>query len=396
MLISQNIVYEFVVKGAANRLKREIMKGYVKDLDLLGCIQCGRCTAGCPVSIRTKLNIRTIINNAINGKKQEDLAMLSELWECTACNTCVSRCPKGISPFELLVDLRKKFIETGIIQPTVKEAFESVYKVGNPWAKPRSMRKEWMRGLQVNIKEPEAHVEYLIYICCTIAYDSEVQMIAKNMIEILNKLQVSYGLLGENESCCAGEIYSLGEEGLFTMLAEENTKLLNEYNVSKIACLSPHCFSTLKNQYIGLKAEVIHYTQLLKDLFEKDEIVFQSNLTEKVAFHDPCYLGKINSVFIEPRNILNKIPGVQLIEFERNKERSLCCEGGGGRIWLDSESFSERLAEIRVKDAKEMGVTIIAVSCPFCLLTIDDALRSTGLINEIRVADITELVNEVI
>jgi len=300
---------------------------------------------------------------------------------------------------EVLVGLRNILVESGVIQPTVRDALESAFREGNPWDKPRAMRSDWMEGLEVKMAEPGVRVENLVFVCCTIAYDPRVQAIARNMVKILNKSGVDYGFLSTDESCCASEIFNLGEigeDGLFEMMVEDNTEFLNDYDVGRIVALSPHCYDALKNQYPDLKAEVIHYTHLLKELLEEEKLTFDKEFPQKIVYHDPCFLGKQNNVYDEPRYVLSQIPGAEQVEFERNRERSLCCEGGGGRMWAETESHGERLAEIRAQDAKDLGATILAVACPFCVLTLDDAIKAKGFEEEMRVADISELLGELI
>ena len=368
------------------------LQSFIQKYDLLGCIQCGRCTGGCPVTVRTNLNVRRFVYDAKDEEMLEELANFPEIWDCTACNTCAVRCPKGLKPVEVLIGLRNILVEDGAVQPTVRDALESIFREGNPWKKPRATRCDWMEGLDVRIVEPEEKVENLIFTCCTIAYDPKVQGIAKNLVKLLNKAGVDYGFIGESESCCASEAHNIGEEGLFEMMIEDNTELLNSYSAKRLVAISPHCYSAFKNQYPDLKAEVIHYTHLLKELLEEQKIAFTKECPEKIVFHDPCFLGKQNLVFDEPRYLLSQAKGAEILEFDRRKERSLCCEGGGGKMWVEgSESKVERLAETRAGNAKELGATVLAVACPFCVLTLDDAVKAKGFEEELRVSEILEL-----
>ncbi|MGI5876557.1 MAG: (Fe-S)-binding protein [Dethiobacteria bacterium] len=373
------------------------MQSFIQKYDLLGCIQCGRCTGGCPVTVRTNLNVRRFVydSKTIDEDTLDELARLPEIWDCTACNTCAVRCPKGLKPVEVLIGLRNILVESGVIQPTVRDALESVFREGNPWEKSRATRSDWMEGLEAKIAEPGEKVENLVFVCCTNAYDPKVQVSAKNLVKILNKAGVDYGLIGDDESCCSSEVHNLGEEGLFEMMVEDNTELLNSFDAKRIVTISPHCYSTLKNQYPDLNAEVIHYTQLLKELLETGKIEFTKECPGRIVYHDPCFLGKQNNVYDEPRFILSKVPGAEIVEFDRNRERSLCCEGGGGKMWVESESTKERLADTRVKDAKELGATILAVACPFCVLTLDDSVKAKGFEEEMRVVEILELLGEI-
>ena len=374
-------------------------QSFIQKYDLLGCVQCGRCTGGCPEAMRTGLNPRRVVYDALEGNVPDELAKLPEIWDCTTCNTCAARCPKGLKPVDVLICLGNILVESGVLQPTVRDALESAFREGNPWDKPRATRGDWMKGLDVSIAEPGEKVENLIFVCCTICYDPKVQVIAKNLVKILNKAGVDYGFIGDDETCCASEVYNLGEvgeEGLFEMMVEDNTELLNSYEATRIVAISPHCYSALKNQYPNLKADVIHYTHLVKELLEEGKLELTGELPKKIVFHDPCYLGKQNNVYDEPRYILSRIPGAEIVEFERSKERSLCCEGGGGQMWTESDSKEERLAETRVKDARALGAEILAVACPFCVLTLDDALKAKGFEEEMRVAEILEILGDLI
>jgi Fe-S oxidoreductase len=367
---------------------------FTEKFDLLGCIQCGRCTGGCPVTVRTNLNVRRFVYDAYSEEKLEELAKLAEIWDCTACHTCAVRCPKGLKPLEVLIGLRSMLVDSGKVQSTVRNALESVYLEGNPWEKPKATRYDWMEGLDVKLAKPDTPVENLFFVCCTIAYDPRLQVVAKNMVRLLNKAGADYGFMAEGESCCGSEIHTLGEELLFEEIVGENTAFLNDFQARRVITLSPHCFATYKARYPHLNKPVLHYTQLLAELLQQGNLSWGHDLQKKVVFHDPCYLGKQSGVYDEPRRLLKSIKGVELVEFDRSRERSLCCEGGGGKMWVESESKKERLAETRIKDAHNLGAQIVAVACPFCVLTLEDAMKALGYEEEMRVAEMTELLAE--
>lgn len=369
---------------------------FITKYDLLGCIQCGRCTGGCPVAMRTPLRVRCFMYDTQNQERLEELSERPEIWDCTTCYTCAARCPKGLEPLEVLIGLRSIQIEEGRVQPTVRDALESIFRDGNPWGSPRAKRLDWVKDLEVKVLEPEAEevTDVLLFICCTDAYDPRVMKVAQSLVKVLQAAGVDFGLIGEDESCCGSEVRRLGEEGLFEMCDEENVELLNSFNVNRIVAISPHCYNTLKKEYHGLKHPVLHYTELVAQLLEDGKLQLKGELPKVVTYHDPCFLGKQNDIYDEPRYIITRIPGVEFREFDRCRERSLCCEGGGGKMWVESESKEERLAEIRVTDAKELGAEVIAVACPFCLLTLEDATKVKGIEEEMRVADILELLAE--
>ena len=371
---------------------------FVEKYDLLGCIQCGRCTGGCPVTARTPLNVRRFVYDTMDDDRLEALSEQPEIWDCTTCNTCAIRCPKGLEPFEVLLGLRAMRAEEGNIEPTARDALESMFNNGNPWGKPAAKRTDWMEGIDgvenVRILEPGEKADVLIHTCCTAVYDPRIMPLAKNLVRVLDAAGVDYGFIGEEEKHCGSEARRLGEEGLFEYFDEENTELFGSYEVNRLVTLSPHCFNTFKNEYTNLSIPVQHYTQLVAELIEDKKLELSKEIGSQVVFHDPCYLGKKNLVFDEPRYILGQIPGIETAEFFRSKERSLCCEGGGGKMWVESESKEQRLAETRIADAEALGAKIVAVACPFCLLTLEDALKVRGLEEEMRVADILELLGE--
>ncbi len=373
---------------------------FVKKYDLLGCIQCGRCTGGCPVTVRTPLNVRKFVYEALNEEILEELADKPEIWDCTTCNTCALRCPKGLEPFEVLIGLRSMKAEEGNIEPTARDALESMFNNGNPWGKPAAKRCDWMDGIdgveKVRILEEGEKADVLIHVCCTACYDPRIIPLARNLVRVLEKAGVDYGFIGTEEKHCGSEARRLGEEGLFEYFDEENSELFSRFDVNRLVTLSPHCFNTFKNEYQNLNLPVMHYTQLIAEMIESGSLELPGEIATQVVYHDPCYLGKKNLVFDEPRYILGKIKGVELAEFFRSKERSLCCEGGGGKMWVESQSKAPRLAETRVLDAQALGAKTIAVACPFCLLTLEDALKVKGLEEEMRVADILELLGEAI
>jgi Fe-S oxidoreductase len=369
---------------------------FIEKYDLLGCIQCGRCTGGCPVSLRTPLRVRSFMYEAKNEESLEELSEKEEIWYCTTCFTCAARCPKGLEPLEVLIGLRSLQIEEGKVQPTIRDALESIFKDGNPWGSPRAKRMDWAADLDLKVLEPEAEekTDVLLFVCCTDAYDPRVMKVAQALVKVLRAADVDFGVIGDEESCCGSEVRRMGEEGLFEMCDEENVEMMNSYNVGSIVTISPHCYNTLKKEYHGLKHPVLHYTELVAQLLEDGKLQLTNEIKKVITYHDPCFLGKQNDIYDEPRYILTRIPGVEFKDFDRCRERSLCCEGGGGKMWVETESKEERLAEIRIEDAKEMGAEVVAVACPFCLLTLEDATKVKGVEEEMRVADILELLAE--
>jgi Fe-S oxidoreductase len=314
----------------------------------------------------------------------------NELWSCTTCGTCGVRCPKEINPFDFLIDIRSLAVEEGQIATTLRDALESTFKNGNPWGRIRSKRSEWAQGL--NLKHVSEGVDFLYFVGCTPAYDPRIQDVAKSLVQCFRKAGVSFGTLASEENCCGNEVYGMGEKGLFDFLVEENMKVFNKHEVKQVVTSCPHAYHSFKNRYGQTSFEVTHHTQLLADLIDKGQLTFSRELNQTVIYHDPCFIGKQNGIYDAPRKVIEAIPGVNLVEFDRSRERSLCCEGGGGRMWIDIPG--ERLAETRVKDAAEAGAAILATACPFCLLTFEDAVKTTGLEGKLQVLDIAELVRQ--
>ncbi|OQX55161.1 MAG: hypothetical protein B5M53_04645 [Candidatus Cloacimonas sp. 4484_209] len=273
---------------------------------------------------------------------------------------------------------------------------ESVFKFGNPWGRIREKRTDWLVDKDVKILKQGDKVDFLYYVGCTPSYETRVQDVARSMIRILKISGSDFGILGNIETCCGNEIKRTGELGLFEMLVEDNTKIFAQYQIGTLFTTSPHCYNTFKNEYPQMNFSIEHYTTII-NRFIKSNLIKPTNVfAKKVVFHDPCFLGKQNNIYEPPREILSSIPGLELVEFERSRERSLCCEGGGGRMWVESESSEERLAVKRVKSAEKLGVDIIATACPFCLLTLEDAVKTANLEDKIEVLDVIEILDKAV
>ena len=362
---------------------------FVRDQGLLACIQCGKCTGGCPMAIKTRLNPRSLIYRLLIAGNGFDLEGRDELWDCTTCGTCYSRCPKQVNPMEAVIGLRNAFVEKGRVHPNVKTALESTFRNGNPLTMPREDRGAWAKDLAV--KSIAEGGEYLYYVGCTPSYDPRVQGVARSIVDLMNQAQLDFGILGNDEPCCGSEVRRLGEAGLFEMMVEENTELYKETGVEKMFTTSPHCFNAYKKDYPQNGLQVQHYTQVLAGLVGEGALKFSGSFEKTVTYHDPCYLGKHNGVFDEPRQVLNSIPGVELVEMDRSREKSLCCEGGGGRMWLEGTNPGTRLAQLRVQEALDTGAQVLATACPFCLLTLEEAVKHLNAEERLRVMDIAEI-----
>ncbi|RLF18500.1 MAG: hypothetical protein DRN06_01310 [Thermoprotei archaeon] len=353
--------------------------------ELLACMQCGVCVGSCPLSTRSTLNVRRITASLMT----KSLEVGDELWDCTTCYLCVYRCPRGTKPLDLIIELRSERVEAGKIPPTLRDSLENTFKQGNPWGKSRVKRGEWASGLGIKRLLEHEDSKILLFTCCASAYDPRAQEAARALVKVLKAAGVEPAFLGEDEVCCGNEVYNIGELGLFEELMETNKANMGE-GVETIITTSPHCYYAFKNRYLGLKAEVLHYTQFLARLLDEGLLKLKGLADVVVTYHDPCYLGRRSGVYEEPRKLLKAIRGVKLVEMERSRSRSLCCEGGGGRMWFEGPP-GRRLAEVRVVEASSTGASILATACPFCLANLEDGVKTAGLEDKLRVMDVAEL-----
>jgi Fe-S oxidoreductase len=368
-------------------------KTFAHDYQLNVCIQCGTCTGGCPVKFRSPLNMRRLVRETSFTAIPASVFKRPELWACTTCSTCSLRCPAGVKNVEFIMGIRNYLANQGEVPSTIRDALENTFLQGNPWGRFRDRRADWAKDLEVKIIG-EAATETLLYVGCAPSYDPRIQNISTALVKIFQKADLDFGILGKKESCCGNEIKRMGEQALFKKLSKDNTNLFKKFGIKRIITISPHCFNTFKNEYSDLAIPVQHYTQVIADLIETGKLIMSKALDIPVTYQDPCFLGKQNLVFDEPRKILTSIPGLKFTEMERSKQRSLCCEGGGGRMWAEGGTEGTRNGEIRIKEAVGLGAKVMATACPFCLLTLEDAVKISGLADQIIVKDISELVAE--
>jgi len=357
---------------------------------VLTCIQCGKCTGSCPESGKTPFNVRMLV------RKKQFQSFVDEAlpWYCTSCGACTIRCPRDVKPSEVIIELRSKLVEDGDIPVTIQKALENTFVQKNPWGRSRNKRADWVQKLDFEVPHvSETESKRLLFVCCIQAYDPRCMVIPVNVARLFQAGGMEFGILGEEEACCGNEIRRIGESGLFEELQEENLAAFQEYGVKEIVALSPHCMNVLKKEYgdnTGIK--VSHYTELLAPMIKSGALSFPGSFEKKVIYHDPCFLGKQNNVFDEPRDMLKAVPGLELLEFSRSREVSLCCEGGGGRMFFEVEATYQRNAEVRVLDAVEKGAEIIATACPFCVMTLEDPATEKGLV----VKELSEILTEVL
>ena len=377
-----------------------------KFWDLSLCIKCSICYSACPAAIDEKFlgpstyatNYRFASDSRDEGLDERLKTMTDNLWLCTSCNSCTIFCPKLVDSSSSIIDERSLMVEKGSIPRTVKDILESVIKYHNPMGMHPSKRIEWSKDLKVKTFPNIEKADILCFVGCVPAYDLRSQAIAKSMVSIFNNLGVNFATLGAEEWCCGDHILKLGERGLFEMLAEHNISMFERFNAPKIVTLSPHCYNTFKNDkpYSDKKLNVQHYTQFLAEAIGSGKIKLSKSVNKKVTYHDPCFLGKRNEIYDAPRQILKSIDGLKLVEMKRTRENSFCCGGGAGRTWTEDAIPEKRPSVNRVREALDLGVEIIATACPFCVITLEDAVKVLDMENKIAVKDILEVLNEII
>ena len=375
-----------------------------KFWDLTLCIKCSICNSACPAAIDQKFlgpsaltaTYRFITDSRDQGLDERLKPMADNVWLCTQCNSCTIFCPKNLTCANAILDDHSLLVEVGNIPKTVKDVLESVYKYHNPMGTHQSKRMEWAKDLNVKTYPDVTKADVLFFVCCSNAYDIRNQETARLMIEVFNKMGVSYATLGAEEWCCGDHMLRMGEKGLFEELAEHNIALFKKFNAQKIVTLSPHCYNTFKNDkpYTDFKFNVQHYTQFLAEAIEQGKLKLPKRVEKKIAYHDPCFLGKRNDIYDAPRKVLRSITGSEQVEMKRNKQSSFCCGGGAGRVWTEDAVPEKRPSVSRLKEALELGVDTVAVACPYCITTLEDAVKVLDVENKITVKDILELIKE--
>jgi Fe-S oxidoreductase len=388
-------------------MEQEVKEKLSKDiLDILDyCINCRFCLPSCP---RFDITTGDICQGASGITRalyyaikwgMTDRGTLNELrdilYSCMTCKNCEIAC-KNLSTATKLVDAiekgRQLLIEEMVgPMPEQKRALESLERYSNPYGMPPSERKGWVKGL--NVPSFSKKSEILFYLGCTAPHDANAQNMARALVRLLEKSQVRFGVL-EDEICCGHPSLQMGETLLFEELREKNLNQFMSLEVKHIVTLSPHCFDTFLSRYPkwatqGIKIQ--HYTQFLDDLIDQKKLIFNSKIEQRVTYQDPCYLGRHNNVYDAPRKVLNTIPSIELVEFPKSRADSICCGGGGGRMWADFRSEVERIANIRVREALDIGARMIVTACPWCLINIADGVKSVNVEDKLKVKDLAEL-----
>jgi len=377
--------------------------------DAVTCMECDLCLAACPI-LHTEGGsydyigpefmvslFRSEMDPRIEKKSLETCSK-NGIWECTICKYCEENCPQNIPILNAVVELRSKIIEEQptYLPTTVRDLNTNLYKHYNPYGTLKPKRANWAEGLDIaNIKEERKEILY--FVGCAQCSNPRDQEVARAMVDVFNKAKVDFGTLGIDEACCGDVALRTGEYGLFEEMAKINNENFKKSNFTRVVTTSPHCYDIIKNEYPkhGEDIEVLHYTQFIEELIEKEELTFSNRIDKTVTFHDPCFLGRYNDVYESPRKILKAIPGSKIVEMAKSRDRSECCGGGGGGNWMDIRA-GERVAERRVMEAVETGADILVVACPFCLAMFEDAVKTKGYEGKIEVKQIIELVRQAI
>ena len=359
------------------------------------CYQCGKCDTVCPWNRVRKFSMRKLIREATFGVSEIEK---EEIWRCTTCGKCPQRCPRDVKQIDDMISLRRMATGYGVFPAAVKPyraVSSGLTGQGNPFNEDRKTRADWAEGL--NVKTFAEGMDVLYFPCCYCSYDPRLKKVAQATVRILQKAGVDFGILGSKENCCGESIRRTGNEEVFKKLAKENIKTFVDNGVKKILVSSPHCYHTFKNEYPDFKVnfEVIHVSQYLSGLVNEGKLQITKEYGKKITYHDPCYLGRHNGVYDEPRGVLKKIPGLELNEMPESREDSLCCGMGGGRIWAETEKH-ERFSNLRVEQAIELGAEEVVTSCPYCITALEDSRLVMDHADDIQVKDITEILQEVI
>jgi Fe-S oxidoreductase/nitrate reductase gamma subunit len=390
-------------------------------LDTDACTMCGRCTSVCPAHATGKpLDPREIVlktgevmaATAVQGNVSPPLGVdreitissnslferitPEEIWACTSCKACDEICPVNIEILDKILDMRRylSLMESNF-PAELGNAYRSMENQGNPWGMNQGERGDWAKNLDgVTVVDPGEPItaEYLYWVGCAGSFDDKNRKVTQAMAKLLQRAGIDVVILGPSEMCTGDPARRSGNEYLFQMLAMPNVEMLNGMGVRKIITQCPHCFNTLKNEYpqLGGNYEVVHHSQLLESLIEAGELdVSMATLEERITYHDSCYLGRHNDVYLAPRNVVASIKGIEVVEMPRNGTKGMCCGAGGARMWME-ESIGTKVNDERAREAISTGASRVATACPFCYIMLDDGVKAAGVEeSEVRVADIS-------
>jgi len=384
-------------------------------LDFYTCTECGRCSDHCPttntgkelspkhltIHLRDHLYhhekqlVRPATPPPSNGDGQAtagDGALVPDpirpevLWACTTCGACEQECPVFISYIDKIVDMRRHLVmEAGEFPEQLQTAFRGLETAGNPYSFSNDNRADWAEGLKVPLRADKPDAEYLYWVGCAASFDDRARRIARATAQLLKAADVDFAILGPEEQCTGDAARRAGNEYLFQMLAQANIETLNNYQVKKVVTACPHCYNTLKNEYrdFGGNYDVVHHTELLLGLVQSGRLKPRHAIAGRIVYHDACYLGRHNDIYDPPRELLKRIPGLQLVEAVQSRDRGMCCGAGGAQMWKEEEHGKARVNHTRARQLlnvlpQQDDSRTIASACPFCMTMLTDALTDQG------------------
>jgi Fe-S oxidoreductase len=390
-------------------------------LDLYACTWCGRCHVVCPAQLSGKplsprelilgmkehlLEVGTalvkaktsvspeVVGNVISNEKGliGDVITEDAIWSCTTCRACQEVCPVSIEHIDKIIDIRR-YIQMVSTTEVARDTLKNLRVRGNPWRGTTYARTDWAEGMDIKIAGEDNNIDILFWVGCTEALEDRSLKVARAVAGIMKQAGVDFGILGEEEMCCGDPARRLGAEHLFQMLVTNNIQLLKSYNIRKIVTACPHCYNTLKNEYPQFSGqfEVLHHTQFIAGLLKEGKLEFNPAVKAVITYHEPCYLGRYNDIYEEPRQIIESMHGLTLVEMKQNRENGFCCGGGGGRMWLE-EKIGRRISEICLEQATDTRAQVITTACPFCLQMLEDAVKAKEVEKPVTVKDVAELV----
>lgn len=376
-------------------------------LDTISCVECGRCTQVCPANLAGKpLNPKTIITKMrdVTEGKKEDVDFWEtntfdpvELDSCTTCGACMEECPVNIEHVQEIMGLKRyKALTLGQIPPEAATAVNNIRVNGNPWGVSQDERFAWADGMDVPVIEQGKKVDYLYYVGCAGSYDNNNQKVVQDTVTLLKKAGVDFAVMGKTEKCNGDPIRRFGDEYSFFEVAIENIANMNQYDFGKVVTHCPHCLHTIGKEYAKFddgEFETIHHTELLADLLKEGKLKPTKEVKEELTFHDPCYLGRHHGEYDAPRSVLKAIPGIELKEMERSKDKSLCCGMGGGNMWYEIHEGTD-MVENRLADVGETKAYKLATSCSFCMINFHSGKGKVKETEELKIEDVASILNK--